>query len=980
MTNSTRIAKNTLLLYFRQILIMLVSLYTVRVILKTLGATDYGLYNVVAGVVTMFSFLSGAMASASQRYFSFDLGKGDSEHLKKTFNQTLAIYFLITAGAVILAETLGLWFVNNKLVIPSERFFASKWIYQFSVVSLAFTIMTSPFMADIIAREDMNIYAYVSIVEVGLKLAVAFLIQLFPVDKLVLYGLLLLIVTIINTTIYRTVCKLKYTECKFKLTWDSAYAKEMFSFTGWSLFGAMVGVFKYQFVNILLNQFFGPVVNAARSITSSVNTAVNSFSQNFSTALKPQIIKSYAGGNTDESVSLTFRGCKFTYFLMYVFTLPLVLEMETVLGLWLGNPPEYAVIFTRLALIDVLIESISYPIMTLNQATGKIKVYQAVVGSALLLNFPVSWLVLKLGAPPYGVFFVAISICLVASLLRVVIVKVLVGFSFRRFLGKVFLPILCVTIISAVFAFGIHHALPLSLFFVLLKIVIDVLLVALVAGLIGLSKSERKTVIDMIKKRFFNKGISHSEVDSESSAKTSPHLADSLHCTGCAACESVCPKNAIRLESDSEGFLQPVVDSVKCVACGICKKTCPLTNGLTSSRSESPTVKSAYAFINTDESVRMSSSSGGVASLLAEKILAKNGVVFGSCFDEDFNVVTSFTEDSAGIEKFRGSKYVQGYVSDSYKKSRDFLVRGREVLFIGNPCQIGGLKAYLKKFKDSNGIELSDCQNLTTVDFICHGTPSPVLWQNYIRYRVNEAHRKSLVPSSMPDLNFAPSARVQKIAFRRKDCGWKQYSVAFNFVDATEYCQPLTKDEYMCLFQHNVDLRESCYNCAFRTFERLSDITLADFWGVEKVCPQMFDDKGTSLVIVNSSKGAELFEAVAQENKVCKVDLNEAVSFNPSFDKPTKRPVGRSHIYKRLYKRYRRLDKIIENYSSKTFEMAYRDYGRDSIDVRVIASAKKLLRSLFGDNVISALKMLLRKGRADNNTYTNNKGGGKTTE
>ena len=495
---NNRLAKNTLLLYFRQILILLVNLYTVRIVLNALGTSDYGLYNVVAGFVSMFSFLSGAMASASQRYFAYDIGKADVEHLKKTFYQTLSIYFLITFFAIFLAETLGLWFMNKKLVIPVERLIASNWIYQFSIGSLAFTIMTSPFLADIIAHEDMNIYAYISIIEVALKLLVTFFIKFINFDKLIFYGFLLFVVTMINTTMYRVVCKIKYPECKFKILWDKKYAGELFTFTGWSLFGALVGLFKNQLINILLNQFFGSIINATRSIANSVNSAVNSFSQNFSTALKPQIIKFYAKSDINESINLTFRGCKVTYFLMLVFTLPLIFNMESVLVMWLGEPPDNAVLFTRLALTDALIESVSYPLMALNQATGKIKIYQIVVGGILLLNFPISWLILKCGMPSYSVYIVANALCVIALILRVIIVHKQLNFSMKVFFTRVALQTLSVTIISILLTIFFHKMTSKSSFFIL-DIIIDVSIVLAFSFLLGFDTNEKRIALSIIK-------------------------------------------------------------------------------------------------------------------------------------------------------------------------------------------------------------------------------------------------------------------------------------------------------------------------------------------------------------------------------------------------------------------------------------------------------------------------------------------------
>jgi len=495
---TTRIAKNTLMLYFRQILIMLVSLYTVRMILETLGAEDYGIYNVVAGVVTMFSFLSNSMATASQRYFSFELGRGDFEQLKRVFNLGLLIYVMIGVLVLLLAETIGLWFVNNKLLIPLERKSAALWVYQFSIVSFLFTILSSPYMAIIIAHEDMNIYAYVSIVEVLLKLVTVFLLNFFAFDKLTLYGILILVVAIINTTIYRIICMKKYRECQFSFYWNKDLFKEIAGYSGWNLFGALAGIFKYQIVNILLNQFFNPVVVAARSIASTVNNAAVSFSLNFSTAIRPQIIKNYATGQKEAMLSLLFRGSKSTYLLMYIFVLPLVLEMPVILGLWLKNPPEYTVLFTRLILLGVLIDSLSYPIATAAQATGKIRMYQSVIGGIILLNVPISWIVLQTGASPYSVQIVSIVITFIAFIVRLLILKQLVDFSIRRFIRMVLIPVCVISIVSAVLPITLCYFLIQNILRLCLVISISIISVAVCSYYIGLNKEERIKVKSII--------------------------------------------------------------------------------------------------------------------------------------------------------------------------------------------------------------------------------------------------------------------------------------------------------------------------------------------------------------------------------------------------------------------------------------------------------------------------------------------------
>jgi len=501
-SNTKRIAKNTLMLYFRQILIMLVSLYTVRVVLNVLGAEDYGIYNVVAGVVTMFSFLSGAMATASQRYFSFDLGKNDEEHLKTTFSVTFQIYVLLALVVVVLAETLGLWFVNNKLVIPPERMTAANWIFQAAIVSFLLTLITTPYMASIIAHENMNVYAYVSIVEAALKLGIVFLLRIIPADKLIVYGILLASVAIINTSIYRLYCHRHYEECKFCFVKDLALFKEMVSYSGWNLFGTLAGVFKGQITNILLNLYFGSVVNAARAIASQVNSAVSSFAQSFTTAIRPPIIKTFASGEKEKSFIFVCRGSKYTFFLLFMLALPLCLEMNIVLRIWLKNPPVDAVLFTRLVIIETVFVSLSYSIMTLSQATGKIKLYQGIVGGILLLNLPVSWIALKFGAPAYSVMLIAICVEIIAFFSRIIIVKHLTYFSIRLFFLKTMLPCFLVALMTSL--------IPTLVFFVMKENFLRLLIIVItsVAGMIvsvlfvGMTKEERKSAIEKINKKF----------------------------------------------------------------------------------------------------------------------------------------------------------------------------------------------------------------------------------------------------------------------------------------------------------------------------------------------------------------------------------------------------------------------------------------------------------------------------------------------
>lgn len=873
--NSKRLAKNTVLLYFRQILIIAVSLYTVRVVLATLGAEDYGIYNVVAGVVTMFGFLSGAMASSSQRYFSYDLGKKDTEHLKTTFSVTFQIYLLIAFAVVLLAETLGIWFVNTKIVLPAERLTAANWIFQGAVVSFLLSLITTPYMASIIAHENMNIYAYVSIVEVVLKLAIVFLLKVLHYDKLIVYGILITLVSIINTAIYRFYCHKHYTECKISFLRDGKLFKEIISYSGWNLFGNIASVLKNQGINILLNLHFGAVVNAARGIASQVNSAVVSFSNNFSTALRPQIIKSYAANHKEETMRLVFRGCKFTFFLMYIFTLPLCLEMNNVLTLWLKNPPEYVVIFTQLVLIDALIDSISYSLMTLAQATGKIKLYQAIVGGILLFNLPASYVALHFGAPAYSVMLVAIALSVTAFIVRFFIVSALSGMSKSQFVLKTVLPCIAVSLTSAI--------LPLLFVLNVKESFLRMFATALISGtstvlsilFLGMTKDERKAILAKPKSVMLNLIQKKQAVARSVETTVKTHIETVSNCSGCHACFSSCSKEAITMKPNNEGFLYPVIDKEKCVDCGVCEKVCPVLNPIksTNAGTESIEMTTAYAALNTNEKIRMDSSSGGIFTALAEEVIKQGGLVFGAKFDKDYSVVHSYTENIEGLKDFRGSKYLQSIIGTSYKDCKAFLEEGRKVLFSGTPCQIQGLKKYLRK----------DYANLLAVDFICHGVPSPLLWQKYVDYRLLKSR--------------ATREEIVKTAFRRKNDGWKQYSLSFTFANDSEYCASLHKDPYLQIFLKDIALRKSCYECSSRGLNRPSDITLADFWGIQIVASEMDDDKGTSLVLLHSSRGRKIWDIIKQGLRVKQVSLDCVVKNNRSVVISPSRPKQRNVFY-----------------------------------------------------------------------------------
>ena len=503
--NNKRIAKNTLMLYFRMLLTMGVSLYTVRIVLETLGVVDYGIYNVVGGVVTMFSFLSATMASASQRFFAFELGRNNLVQLKKIFSITMTIYAMIALLILVLAETIGLWFLNTQMTIPSARMNAANWVYQFSIFSFMMTMFTVPYDAAIIAHEKMNVYAWVSIVEVILKLIIVYLLLLFSFDKLKLYGILIFGVTSIITLIYRTYTKRKFEECHFTFHWDILLFKEIVSFSGWNLLGSMAAIFKSQGINILLNVFFGPVVNAARGIAYQVNNAINQFVQNFMIATRPQITKYYATGEKQLMYTLVIQSSKFSYFLLFILSMPLLLETDFILKIWLHELPDYVVLFTRLVIINALVDSLSGSLITSALATGKIKFYQIIVGGTMLLNLPISYVALNMGFPPQSTIYVAIFIAIMNLLLRLLVLKNIMDFPIGSFFKRVIARIILTSFIAYIVPVWISIKLKTNLINFIVVIIVAYISSIISIYLTGLDNNDRKFFNGIVRDKILSK-------------------------------------------------------------------------------------------------------------------------------------------------------------------------------------------------------------------------------------------------------------------------------------------------------------------------------------------------------------------------------------------------------------------------------------------------------------------------------------------
>lgn len=498
--DNKRIAKNTLLLYFRMIITMVVSLFTSRVVLNTLGIEDFGIYNVVGGVVIMFGFLNSAMASSTQRFLTFELGRRDNLRLKQVFSISVTLHIIISLIILLLSETIGLWFINTQLTIPPERLLAANWVFQFSVFTSIITILSVPYNASIIAHERMNVFAYISIIEVILKLMVVYLLQLSGYDKLVFYAILIFTVSLLLGILYRIYCIRNFSESHYHFFWEKKLFTEITSFAGWNLFGVFAGIGYNQGVNILLNVFYGPLVNAARGIAFQVMGAVNQLVTNFQIAVNPPIIKSYADKDEINMYNLIFASSKFSFYLLLFFIIPLLIETKLVLMIWLKTVPEYTVLFTRLVLIDILICSLSGPLQILAQATGRVRNYQLVVSIILLLNLPVSYLLLKMGYSPPSTFVVSIVLSTVALFARLMVLRALTKFPVRIFLHKVVLTVILVTIVIIPLPLYIQKTVNHNFMQFLLVGISTVISLIFIVWLIGLSDSER-----LIIKGYLNK-------------------------------------------------------------------------------------------------------------------------------------------------------------------------------------------------------------------------------------------------------------------------------------------------------------------------------------------------------------------------------------------------------------------------------------------------------------------------------------------
>lgn len=503
MSNNKTIARNTIFLYFRMFLIMLVSLFTSKIVLKALGIEDYGLYNVVGGIVTIFGFINASMTASTERFFAFELGKKNYEQLNKVFNVSLSVHLIMALLLLILCETFGLWFINHKLNVSPDRIEAANIVFQFSTLSFLIGVIQVPFNSIVIAYEKMNLFAIIGIVEAILKLTVTYLLFVSTGDRLVIYSLLLTLVSFINFAVYFIYCKINIKGTNFYIVKEKKLFKEILSYSGWNLFGNSAVIARNQGRSILLNLYFGVTLNAAYAITAQVYSAINVFVSNLMVAFNPQIIKSYSAGDLERSKKLILESSKVSFFVILIISSPILFNLDYILNLWLDDVPEFTAIFIRLSIINMLIDSLSYALMTGAQATGNIKKYQIVVGILVFLNLPFYFLFLNIIKVPQVLFYVSIVIALFSLSFRIYFLKKVLDFDIKNYLKEVILRILIVTTLSYAVIYTINSNVEIDNFFkfsVFSLLYVGVIIISVI--FLGISRKQLGIIINYGKSKY----------------------------------------------------------------------------------------------------------------------------------------------------------------------------------------------------------------------------------------------------------------------------------------------------------------------------------------------------------------------------------------------------------------------------------------------------------------------------------------------
>ena len=503
-SNNKTLAKNTLFLYFRMLLTMLIGLYTSRVVINVLGISDYGIYNVIGGIVAIFASLNGAMASASSRYITFYIGRNDQTQLKHIFSILALFHIFIAVIILLLCETIGLWFFYEKMQIPSDRMNVAFWLLQFSYASAFLSVINTPYTSLIVGREKMDIYAYISVFDSLAKLIIVLLISYSPIDKLLFYGFFLFVIQFVDFILYRVYCRRRFPESIMTLNINRGLVKEIICYSGWSLFGNLAFAANTQGVNLLLNMFFGPVVNAARGVAVQVNNLINSFVSNYQMALNPQIVKNFASENFNRMHTLMFASARYGYFLLFFIMLPIFFESDILLKLWLKIVPEDTVVFLRLILCTCLINCLANSWTVAAGAIGKVKKLNIIVGSLLLAVIPISYIFFKMGFSALTVFLIHLVITFFCLVIRVLLFYKAINMKMASYVKQVIIPIFCSSVIALVFPFVVYLNMNQSWtrFFIITAVSFFWSFVCI--WYVGLKKEERSSFLIFLKKLLIN--------------------------------------------------------------------------------------------------------------------------------------------------------------------------------------------------------------------------------------------------------------------------------------------------------------------------------------------------------------------------------------------------------------------------------------------------------------------------------------------
>lgn len=504
-SQNNRIAKNTAYLYFRTIFILLVSLYTSRIVLKNLGVEDYGIYNVIGGVVGMFSIISGTLSAAISRFITFELGRKNVERLKEIFTVSLIMQICISLIVIFLGETVGLWFVTEKLNIPVERIPAAEWVWHSAIAIFIFSFLRAPYNATIIAHEHMNAFALISVMEAILKLVVVFMLSISSYDKLVTYSLLLVVVSFGVLISHFLYCKLKFSECVITRITDKSISKKIVEFASWTFFNHGASVLNHQGVNILMNLFFGVTSNAARGVTNQVEHAIMQFVNNFTMAVNPQITKSYAIGDKRRMFNLICMGSKYSYYLMLVFALPIFIETDYILSVWLTVVPDDTSCFIKLALIGAMIQMLGNTGYTACMATGTIRRYSLWITLVGSMTFPLAWLMFKMGMPPYAAYLSFIIVNIFVNITRLFLMRTMLGFPIMLFVHKVVANIILITGIACIIPLLLQNVISSNIYRFLLEIIVCTMSSICTCFYIGMSKNERNYFLELFRYKIIRK-------------------------------------------------------------------------------------------------------------------------------------------------------------------------------------------------------------------------------------------------------------------------------------------------------------------------------------------------------------------------------------------------------------------------------------------------------------------------------------------